>query len=60
MSYPLSRTALHSAHIEPGAVPFAGDAMPAQYPPAILKEPLPLRDREGPFGVSPIDPLNRC
>jgi len=47
-------TPLHDLHIEIGAkmVPFAGYAMPVQYPMGILKEHLHTREQAGLFDVS--------
>ena len=47
-------TPLHDLHIELGAkmVPFAGYAMPVQYPLGILKEHLHTREQAGLFDVS--------
>lgn len=54
MNTRLSRTPLHDLHIELGAkmVPFAGYAMPVQYPLGILKEHLHTRAHAGLFDVS--------
>lgn len=51
---PLSQTALYDLHLELGAkmVPFAGYAMPVQYPMGILGEHLHTRDKAGLFDVS--------
>ena len=50
----LSRTPLHDLHIELGArmVPFAGYAMPVQYPSGIIGEHTHTRNRAGLFDVS--------
>ena len=50
----LKRTPLHALHEELGAklVPFAGYAMPVQYPAGILKEHLHTREKAGLFDVS--------
>ncbi|KAB2916035.1 MAG: glycine cleavage system aminomethyltransferase GcvT [Hyphomicrobiaceae bacterium] len=50
----LKRTPLYDLHLALGArmVPFAGYAMPVQYPPGILKEHLHTRDKAGLFDVS--------
>jgi aminomethyltransferase len=50
----LERTPLHALHVELGAkmVPFAGYAMPVQYPAGILKEHLHTREKAGLFDVS--------
>ncbi|MBB5517879.1 glycine cleavage system aminomethyltransferase GcvT [Amphiplicatus metriothermophilus] len=50
----LKRTALHELHLELGAkmVPFAGYAMPVQYPDGVLKEHLHTREKAGLFDVS--------
>ena len=50
----LQRTPLYELHVSLGAkmVPFAGYAMPVQYPPGILKEHLHTRDKAGLFDVS--------
>ncbi|HXS05678.1 MAG TPA: glycine cleavage system protein T, partial [Rhizomicrobium sp.] len=50
----LKRTPLHALHVELGAkmVPFAGYAMPVQYPAGILKEHLHTREKAGLFDVS--------
>ncbi len=50
----LERVPLHSLHIELGArmVPFAGYAMPVQYPLGVMKEHLHCRARAGLFDVS--------
>ncbi|MFC5696803.1 glycine cleavage system aminomethyltransferase GcvT, partial [Pseudomonas sp. GCM10022186] len=50
----LATTPLHSLHLELGAkmVPFAGYAMPVQYPLGVLKEHLHTRDQAGLFDVS--------
>ncbi|MGU7782153.1 glycine cleavage system aminomethyltransferase GcvT [Burkholderia sp. PU8-34] len=54
MTTQLSRTPLHSLHVDLGAkmVPFAGYEMPVQYPLGILKEHLHTRDKAGLFDVS--------
>ena len=51
---PLRRTPLHAQHVAMGAkmVPFAGYAMPVQYPLGILKEHLHTREQAGLFDVS--------
>ena len=51
---PLTRTPLHAQHVAMGAkmVPFAGYAMPVQYPLGILKEHLHTREQAGLFDVS--------
>src|SRR5256885_8027197 len=51
---PLRRTPLYDQHVALGAkmVPFAGYAMPVQYPPGILKEHLHTRSSAGLFDVS--------
>jgi aminomethyltransferase len=51
---PLLETPLHALHLELGArmVPFAGYAMPVQYPAGILKEHLHTRAAAGLFDVS--------
>ncbi len=51
---PLKRTPLYDLHVSLGAkmVPFAGYAMPVQYPPGILKEHLHTRASAGLFDVS--------
>ncbi|MCL4767952.1 MAG: glycine cleavage system aminomethyltransferase GcvT [Hyphomicrobiaceae bacterium] len=51
---PLERTPLCELHLELGAkmVPFAGYAMPVQYPLGVLKEHLHTRARAGLFDVS--------
>ncbi len=51
---PLKRTPLYDLHVALGAkmVPFAGYAMPVQYPPGILKEHLHTRASAGLFDVS--------
>jgi aminomethyltransferase len=48
------QTALHDLHVELGAkmVPFAGYAMPLQYPAGIVKEHLQTRNAAGLFDVS--------
>lgn len=50
----LARTPLYGLHVELGAkmVPFAGYAMPVNYPPGILKEHLHTRSAAGLFDVS--------
>ena len=52
----LKRTALHDYHVELGAkmVPFAGYAMPVQYPDGVLKSHLHTREQgcAGLFDVS--------
>jgi aminomethyltransferase len=50
----LQRTPLYELHLSLGAkmVPFAGYAMPVQYPPGILKEHLHTRAKAGLFDVS--------
>ncbi len=50
----LKKTPLYDLHVELGAkmVPFAGYAMPVQYPSGILKEHLHTRARAGLFDVS--------
>ncbi|MGV8842480.1 MAG: glycine cleavage system aminomethyltransferase GcvT [Pseudomonas sp.] len=50
----LANTALHALHLELGArmVPFAGYAMPVQYPLGVLKEHLHTRAAAGLFEVS--------
>jgi len=50
----LLATPLHDLHVELGArmVPFAGYAMPVQYPAGILKEHAQTRERAGLFDVS--------
>ena len=50
----LLKTPLHALHVELGAkmVPFAGYAMPVQYPAGILREHLHTRDKAGLFDVS--------
>ena len=51
---PLKQTPLYALHKELGAklVPFAGYAMPVQYPAGILKEHLHTREKAGLFDVS--------
>lgn len=51
---PLKETPLHALHVELGArmVPFAGYAMPVQYPTGILQEHLHTRAAAGLFDVS--------
>ena len=50
----LKRTALYDLHVELGAkmVPFAGYAMPVQYPMGVMKEHLHTRSEAGLFDVS--------
>src|SRR5579862_3601772 len=50
----LLHTPLHALHVELGAkmVPFAGYAMPVQYPAGILKEHLHTREKAALFDVS--------
>ncbi len=50
----LARTPLYDLHVELGArmVPFAGYAMPVQYPTGVLKEHAHTRTRAGLFDVS--------
>jgi aminomethyltransferase len=50
----LAHTPLYQLHLELGAkmVPFAGYAMPVNYPPGILKEHVHTRTRAGLFDVS--------
>ena len=50
----LKQTALHDLHVELGAkmVPFAGYAMPVQYPLGVMKEHLHTRAAAGLFDVS--------
>ena len=50
----LKRTILHPLHVELGAklVPFAGYAMPVQYPMGVLREHLHTRAQAGLFDVS--------
>ena len=50
----LKRTPLYDLHVELGAkmVPFAGYAMPVQYPPGVMKEHLHCRAAAGLFDVS--------
>jgi aminomethyltransferase len=50
----LQRTPLHALHVSRGAkmVPFAGYAMPVQYPTGVLKEHLHTRAAAGLFDVS--------
>jgi glycine cleavage system T protein (aminomethyltransferase) len=50
----LARTPLHNLHLELGArmVPFAGYAMPLQYPAGIIKEHVHTRSQAGLFDVS--------
>ena len=54
MSQDQKQTQLHALHAELGAkfVPFAGYAMPVQYPAGILKEHLHTRAAVGLFDVS--------
>ncbi|TCP14903.1 aminomethyltransferase [Crenobacter luteus] len=54
MNAPLLHTPLYDLHVELGAkmVPFAGYAMPVQYPLGILKEHQHTRDKAGLFDVS--------
>ena len=51
---PQKRTPLYDLHVEAGAkmVPFAGYAMPVQYPMGVLKEHLWTREKAGLFDVS--------
>ena len=51
---PLKHTALHALHLELGArmVPFAGYAMPVQYPAGVLQEHRQTRRSAGLFDVS--------
>lgn len=51
---PLRKTPLHDLHLRLGArmVPFAGYAMPVQYPAGLLKEHLHTRSAAGLFDVS--------
>ena len=51
---PLKRTPLFALHVDLGAkvVPFAGYAMPVQYPAGVLKEHLWTREKAGLFDVS--------
>ena len=51
---PLLHTPLHALHVELGAkmVPFAGYAMPVQYPAGILQEHLHCRAAASLFDVS--------
>src|SRR6476646_5005624 len=53
-SEPLLETPLHAEHVSAGArmVPFAGYAMPVQYPTGILTEHLWTREHAGLFDVS--------
>jgi aminomethyltransferase len=53
-SQPLQRTPLYDLHVALGAkmVPFAGYAMPVNYPLGILKEHLHTREKAGLFDVS--------
>lgn len=53
-SPPLQQTPLHALHLELGArmVPFAGYAMPVQYPTGVLAEHLHTRSAAGLFDVS--------
>src|SRR5882724_485880 len=50
----LRQTPLHDLHLELGGkmVPFAGYAMPVQYPAGVLKEHLHTREKAGLFDVS--------
>lgn len=50
----LLQTPLHDLHVELGAkmVPFAGYAMPVQYPLGVMKEHLQTREKAGLFDVS--------
>ncbi len=50
----LSHTPLHDLHVALGAkmVPFAGYAMPVQYPLGVMKEHLHTREKAGLFDVS--------
>jgi aminomethyltransferase len=50
----LKQTPLYALHLELGGklVPFAGYAMPVQYPAGILKEHLHTREKAGLFDVS--------
>lgn len=54
MTDPILHTPLYDLHVELGAkmVPFAGYAMPVQYPLGILKEHLHTREQAGLFDVS--------
>jgi len=54
MSLDALRTPLHALHLRRGArmVPFAGYAMPVQYPDSLLKEHLHTRAQAGLFDVS--------
>ncbi|WP_264048621.1 glycine cleavage system aminomethyltransferase GcvT [Methylobacterium flocculans] len=54
MSPDVARTPLHALHLRLGArmVPFAGYAMPVQYPAGLLKEHLHTRAEAGLFDVS--------
>ena len=54
MGEALKQTILHDLHVELGAkmVPFAGYAMPVQYPLGVLKEHLHCRAQAGLFDVS--------
>lgn len=54
MSPDVARTPLHALHLRHGGrmVPFAGYAMPVQYPAGLLKEHLHTRARAGLFDVS--------
>lgn len=58
MQEPLLKTPLHGAHEAAGArmVPFAGYAMPVQYPDGVLKEHLWTREHAGLFDVSHMGP----
>ena len=53
-SSPLRQTPLHALHLELGArmVPFAGYAMPVQYPAGIIAEHRQCRDSAALFDVS--------
>lgn len=50
----LLKTPLHDLHVELGAkmVPFAGYAMPVQFPLGVMKEHLQVREKAGLFDVS--------
>ncbi|RZK76434.1 MAG: glycine cleavage system aminomethyltransferase GcvT, partial [Methylobacterium sp.] len=54
MPFDTLHTPLHALHLRLGArmVPFAGYAMPVQYPAGLLKEHLHTRARAGLFDVS--------
>ncbi|MGU3361488.1 glycine cleavage system aminomethyltransferase GcvT [Methylobacterium sp. M6A4_1b] len=54
MSLAVARTPLHALHLRHGGrmVPFAGYAMPVQYPAGLLKEHLHTRAQAGLFDVS--------